>query len=50
MNENHIIAKLLETKERVNIKGSQEKRQVTFKGTTIWLNADLSIDTMRTRR
>ena len=47
----HILIKLTKTehKERI-LKAAMEKQQVTYKGNPICLTADLSAETMQTRR
>ena len=47
----HILIKLTKTKHKERIlKASREKQQVTYKGNTICLTADLSAETMQVRR
>ena len=36
-------------KERI-LKAAREKQSVTYKGTTIWLSADFSTETLQARR
>ena len=47
----HILIKLTKTKlkERI-LKATREKQQVTYKGNTIHLTADLSAETLQARR
>ena len=47
----HILIKLTKTKHKEKIlKASREKQQVTHKGNTICLTADLSAETLQARR
>ena len=47
----HILIKLTKTKHKEGIlKAAREKQQVTFKGNPICLTADLSAETLQTRR
>ena len=47
----HIVIKLTNTKLKVRIiKVSREKQQVTYKGNSIHLTADLSAETLQARR
>ena len=47
----HILAKLTKTKHKERIlKAAREKQQVTYKGNTIHLTADLSAETLQVRR
>ena len=47
----HILIKLTKTKHKERIlKASREKQQVTYKGNHIHLTADLSAETLPTRR
>ena len=47
----HIVIKLTKTKLKVRIiKASREKQQVTYKGNSIHLTADLSAETLQARR
>ena len=47
----HILIKLTKTKHKERIlKAAREKQQVTYKGNSICLTADLSAETMQTRR
>ena len=47
----HIVIKLTNTKLKVRIiKASREKQQVTYKGNSIHLTADLSAETLQARR
>ena len=47
----HILTKLTKTKHKERIlKAAREKQQVTYKGNPICLAADLSAETLRTRR
>ena len=47
----HILIKLTKTKHKERIlKASREKQQVTYKGNPICLTADLSAETLQTRR
>ena len=47
----HILIKLTKTKHKEKIlKASREKHQVTHKGNTICLTADLSAETLQARR
>ena len=45
----HIIIKMPKVKDRI-IKATREKQRITYKGVTIRLSADLSKDTLQTRR
>ena len=47
----HILMKLTKTKHKERIlKAAKEKQQVTHKGKTICLTADLSAETLQARR
>ena len=47
----HILIKLANTKHKERIlKAAREKPQVTYKGNTICLTADLSAETLQARR
>ena len=47
----HILIKLTKTKHKKRIlKAAREKQQVTYKGNPICLTADLSAETLQTRR
>ena len=47
----HILIKLTKTKHKERIlKASREKQQVTYKGNSICLTADLSAETLQARR
>ena len=47
----HILIKLTKTKHKERIlKAAREKQQVTYKGNLIRLTADLSAETLQTRR
>ena len=47
----HILIKLTKTKHKERIlKAAREKQQVTYKGNSICLTADLSAETLQTRR
>jgi len=47
----HILIKLTKTKHEEGIlKAAREKQQVTYKGNPICLTADLSAETLQTRR
>ena len=47
----HILIKLIETKHKERIlKTAREKKQVSYKGNTIRLTADLSAETLQARR
>ena len=47
----HILIKLTKTKHKERIlKAAREKQQVTYKGNPIHLTADLSAETLQTRR
>ena len=47
----HILIKLTKTKHKERIlKAAREKQQVTYKGNSICLTADLSAETVQTRR
>ena len=47
----HILIKLTKTKHKERIlKASREKQQVTYKGNSIHLTADLSAETLQARR
>ena len=47
----HILIKLTKTKHKERIlKATREKQQVTYKGNPIHLTADLSAETLQTRR
>ena len=47
----HILIKLTKTKHKKRIlKATREKQQVTYKGNPICLTADLSAETLQTRR
>ena len=47
----HILIKLTKTKHKERIlKAASEKQQVTYKGNTIHLTADLSAETLQVRR
>ena len=47
----HILIKLTKTKHKERIlKAAREKQQVTYKGNPIRLTADLSAETLQTRR
>ena len=47
----HILIKLTKTKHKDRIlKAAKEKQQVTYKGNPIGLTADLSAETLQTRR
>ena len=47
----HILIKLTKTKHKERIlKTAKEKQQVTYKGNPICLTADLSAETLQTRR
>ena len=47
----HILIKLTKTKYKERIlKAAREKKQVTYKGNPIHLTADLSAETLQTRR
>jgi len=47
----HILIKLINTKHRERIlKAAREKQQVTYKGNPILLTADLTAETLQTRR
>lgn len=45
-----IMIKQLKTKDKENLNGSWAKRQITLKGATTWLTADLSTETMEERK
>ena len=47
----HILIKLTKTKHKERLlKAAREKQQVTYKGNPICLTADLSAETLHTRR
>ena len=47
----HILIKLTKTKHKERIlKAAREKKQVTYKGNPLHLTADLSAETLQTRR
>ena len=47
----HILIKLTNTKHKeIILKAAREKQQVTYKGNPISLTADLSAETLQTRR
>ena len=47
----HILIKLTKTKHKERIlKAAREKQQVIYKGNPIWLTADLSAETLQTRK
>ena len=47
----HILIKLTKTKDKERIlKAAREKQQVTYKGNSICLTADLSAETLQARR
>ena len=47
----HILIKLTKTKNKERIlKAAREKQQVTYKGSPIYLTADLSAATLQARR
>ena len=47
----HILIKLTKTKHKERIlKAAREKQQVTYKGNSICLTADLSVETLQARR
>ena len=47
----HILIKLTKTKHKERIlKAAREKQQVTYKGSPIYLTADLSAATLQARR
>ena len=47
----HVLIKLTKTKYKENIlKAAREKQQITYKGIHIRLTADLSAETLQTRR
>ena len=47
----HILIKLIKTKHKeIILKAAREKQQVTYKGNPISLTADLSAETLQTRR
>ena len=47
----HILIKLTKTKQKERIlKAAREKQQVTYKGNPIYFTADLSAETLQTRR
>ena len=47
----HILIKLTKTKgKEIILKPAKEKQQVTYRGTHIHLTADLSAETLQTRR
>ena len=47
----HILIKLTKTKHKERIlKASREKQQITYKGNSICLTADLSAETLQDRR
>ena len=47
----HILIKLTKTKHKERIlKAAREKQQVTYKGNPIYFTADLSAETLQTRR
>ena len=47
----HILSKLTKTKHKERIlKAAREKQQVTYKGSPICITADLSAETLQTRR
>ena len=47
----HIVIKLAKIKDKEKLlKAAREKRQITYKGTPIRLTADLSAETLQTRR
>ena len=46
----HILIKLTKTKHKERLKTSREKQQVTYKGNPIHLTADLSAETLQSRR
>ena len=47
----HILITLTKTKHKEKIlKVAREKQQATFKETDIWLTADLSAETLQTKR
>ena len=47
----HILIKLRKTKHKERLlKAAREKQKVTYKGKPIYLTADLSAETLQTRR
>ena len=47
----HIVIKLAKTKDKEKLlKAAREKRQITYKGTSIRLTADFSAETLQARR
>ena len=47
----HVLIKLTKTKDKERIlKAAREKQQVTYKGNPIRLTADLSAETLQTRK
>ena len=47
----HILIKLMKIKHKKQIlKAAREKQQITHKGISIWITADLSIETLQARR
>ena len=47
----HTLIKLTKTKHKeIVLKAAREKQQVTYKGNTIRLTADLSVETLQARR
>ena len=47
----HILIKLTKVKHKERIlKAAKEKKQVTYKGKTIYLTSDLSAETLQARR
>ena len=47
----HILIKLTKTKHKERVlKATREKQQVTYKGNSICLTADLSAETLQARR
>ena len=47
----HILIKLTKTKHKERIlKAAREKQHITYKGNSIYLTADLSAETLHTRR
>ena len=47
----HVLIKLTKTKHKERIlKAAREKQQVTYKGNSIHLTADLSVETLQARR
>ena len=50
-NPGQILIKLTKNKDKEEIlKAAREKKQITYKGTSIWLSADFSAETLQARR